>query len=284
MTALAAPRTYSPGWWRTAWAVALGVVLAGIVSTILQTTLASTVGWPDPTSMTAVPGLGWPWRIDGPWSLAADLGPALLFGAIFAWGAQMVLGAREGITALRPSIALTAAALVLLTRGMSEFVAFNLPVMVALVIVVRLRAGCPRRSAQWTWKRIAAALLAYGALGATTVSYGRLNALSADDAEITKAHVTIPVRGIGNDIVNLTSVRVPDAPAGVTVGVWNPSRTSVSLVDGASILPGEVVRIALGVPPRCSPGTVDRLDVRMKVGDRELHQTVRLDKPVELCA
>jgi hypothetical protein len=32
------------------------------------------------------------------------------------------------------------------------------------------------------------------------------------------------------------------------------------------------------------PGTVDRLDVRMQVGDRELHQSVRLDSPVELCA
>jgi hypothetical protein len=151
----------------------------------------------------------------------------------------MVLGAREGVTALRPSIALTAAALVLLTRGMSEFVAFNLPVTFALVIVVRLGAGRPLRSTQWTWKRSAAALLACGALGATTVSYGRLHALSADAAEISKAHVTIPVRGIGDEIVNLISVRVPDAPAGV---------------------------------------------MHMKVGDRELHQTVRLDRPVELCA
>jgi hypothetical protein len=284
MTALAAPRTYAPGWWRTAWAVALGVVLGGIASTILQTTLAGAVGWPDPTWTTAAPGVGWPWRVDGPWSLAADLGPALVFGAIVAWGAQMVLGAREGVTALRPSIALPAAALVLLTRGRSEFVAVDLPVMVALVIVVRLRAGRPRRSAQWTWTRIAAALLACGALGVATVSYGRLHALSADDAEIGKAHVTIPVRGVGNDIVNLASVRVPNAPAGVTVGVWNPSGTSVSPVDGASVHPREVVRIALGVPPRCSPGTVDRLDVHMKVGDRELHQTVRLDGPVELCA
>jgi hypothetical protein len=152
------------------------------------------------------------------------------------------------------------------------------------MIVVRLRTGRPRRSAQWSWKHIAAALLACGALVATTVSYGRLNALSADAAEISMAHVTIPVRGIGNDIVNLTSVRVPGATAGVTVGVWNPSRTSVLLVYGASIHPGEVVRIALGVPPRCSPATVDRLGIHMKFGDRELHQTVHLDSPVELCA
>jgi hypothetical protein len=138
MTAIASLRTPSPGWWRTTWAVALGVVLAGIALTILQTALASTVGWPDPTSSTAMPGAGWPWRIDGPWSLAADLGPALLFGAIFAQGAQVVLGAGEGFSALRPSIVLAAAALVLFTRERSEFVAFNLPVMVALVIVVRV--------------------------------------------------------------------------------------------------------------------------------------------------
>jgi hypothetical protein len=58
----------------------------------------------------------------------------------------MVLGAREGVTALRPSIALTAAALVLLTRGGSEL----LPVMVALAIVVRLRAGRSRCAASAT--------------------------------------------------------------------------------------------------------------------------------------
>lgn len=283
MTALAAPRLYLPGWGRSFCAVVLGMLFAGITTSILQTGLADALEWPDVWTPGGL-GVGWPWRVDGAWSLAADLGPALFFGAVFAWGAQIILGAQEGVTALRPSIVLTAAALVLLTRGASELVALNLPVMVALIIVVRLRAGRPRSSVRWTWKLAAMALVACCALAVATVSYGRMNALSAESADVSDSHVTIPLRGIGSDIVNLISVRVPDAPDGVTVGVWNPGGTSVSLVRGASIHPGEAVRIALGVPARCAPGTVDRLDVRMMVGDRELRQTVRLDEPVELCA
>lgn len=83
-------------------------------------------------------------------------------------------------------------------------------------------------------------------------------------------HVTIPVRGI-------------DASAGVTVGVWNIPRTEVTWLDGVSIHSSEAIPIALQLPQRCTPGTVDRLDVRVHVGDRELRQTVRLDARLELC-
>jgi hypothetical protein len=117
--------------------------------------------------------------------------------------------------------------------------------------------------------------------------YGRLHALAAESAEIADSQrlVTVPMRGIGNDIVNLISVRVPDAH-GVTVGIWNPSGTSINVVNGASVHPGEAVRIALQVPAGCvRTEPVDRLHVRVMVGDRELDQTVRLSSPVPVgCA
>ena len=60
MTALAAPRTLAPGWWRTLFATALGLFFAGVVTTILQARFAAAVGWPDPWDGVNPPGVGWP--------------------------------------------------------------------------------------------------------------------------------------------------------------------------------------------------------------------------------
>jgi hypothetical protein len=110
----------------------------------------------------------------------ADLGPALLFGVIFAWFADVVLASRAGVTARRASIVFTAAALTLLSRDTSQFVTFDLVGIAVLVLVTHRRAAHPHRSIGWTWKSAGALLGVCIALTATTVSYGRLHALAAE--------------------------------------------------------------------------------------------------------
>ena len=272
------------GWWRSVFAVLVGGFFSGLVVGILQLVLADAVGWPEFRS--AELGLGWPWRVDGLWSLAANVGPALVYGVLFTWGADIVLRIQPDVTAVRPSLVLVAASLTLFPLGAAgTLVAVNFVPPAILVVAIRTQAARPRRPIRWKVQSIGLVLAACLALTATTVSYGKFNALTAEPAEITASVITIPVRGIGNDIVNLRNVRVLDV-RGVTVGVWNPGRTDISAVNGASVLPAETVQIAVQVPSRCaSAQTFDRLEVRMDVGaDRELQQTVRLESPVTVCA
>ena len=197
MTALAAPIALRTGWLRALWAAAVGWVVAGLGALLLRSVLSETVRWPDPVGRA--PGVGWPWRIEGWWSVAADIGPALLAVA----------------------------------------------------------------------------------LATATVSYGRTNALSAEWGPVStstrgQAYLTIPLRGLGHDIVNLESVRVPGHPD-VVIRSWNWIGSGVGVVDGLSIFPGDARSLALRLPQGCSaPIRVDRLDVHMKVGDRAHHQVVRL--------
>jgi hypothetical protein len=286
VTAVIQPRTQAPGWWLTIWAVLCGSFVASALLFGLQLGFAETVEWPDVWSGSAA-GWGWPWPVDGLWSFAADLGPALLFGVVFASVADAALDSHAGLSALRAPVALAAAALTLVTREPSEFIVFNLVGIGVLVVVIRRQATRPRRSIAWTWKSAGVVLGACVALAATTVSYGRQHALTAQPVEIAQSQrlVTVPVRGIGNKIVNLVSVQVR-AARGVHVGVWNPAGTSISPVHGVSVHPGEAIRIALQAPANCAPTvSLDRLHVRMMVGDRALEQTLRLSSPVPIgCA
>lgn len=275
MTAIAAPLTLRPGWWRTIWAVLLGWVAASLAMSMVQHTVAGQVEWPDPLSPRPF-AFGWPWPLEGPWSLAADLGPALLYGGVFAWVAVGALGERGR----RVPLALAAAALVLFVRG-GAFIQVDLLSTVVLVVVLRRETPHTRRPVRWTPLAIALTVLAVPALATATVSYGRLNALSATSAMVTtskkgREYLTVSLRALGNDIVNVASIDVPGQPD-VVVRAWSPAGSTVHSVEGASIHPGESVDFALRMPNRCAgPSKADRLDVRMKVGDRDHHQVVRI--------
>jgi hypothetical protein len=279
-----------PGWWRTLFAVLCGGFVAALMTFILQSELAGTLGWPE-ARYEGIPGWGWPWRVDGPWSLAADIGPALVFGATFAWCTESVMRGSRGIPSRRAVFALTAAAFALTTRATSGDAAVVVgPVLTAaLVVIARSEAARPRRPIPWSWKPVALSVPACVALAVATVSYGRLHALAAEPATTTTAsgrvQATVPLRGIGHGIVNLVSVRVPNAPD-VRVGVWNLPGTHVGPVDGVSIHTGEAIRLALRAPSRCArTRTIDRLEVRMHVARRQLDQVIRLPEPVPVaCA
>ncbi|MDA0179249.1 hypothetical protein OJ997_02985 [Solirubrobacter phytolaccae] len=278
MTAIAAPTTLRPGWLRAFWVTLWGLLAAGVAVTLLRFALTDVVQWPDP--LGRAPGVGWPWRIEGPWSLAADIGPALLFGCAFAWPALSVVSADTTISPRRAPTVVVATGLALVVWH-DAYIQLNLLAIVPLTLVVRHEATRPRRPLRRRPLTIGLVAVAAVALATATVSYGRVNALSAEWGPVSTSnrgheYLTIPLRGLGPEIVNLESVRVPGRPE-VVIRAWNWIGNGVGGIDGLSIFAGETRTLALRMPQGCSaPIRVDRLDVHMKVGDREHHQVVRL--------
>jgi len=82
MTALAAPWTAGPSLGRTVWAVVWGCVLGAVALGGLLFGLML-VGVPV-LSESGATGWGTPWRVEGLWSFAANLGPLAVFGVVFA--------------------------------------------------------------------------------------------------------------------------------------------------------------------------------------------------------
>ncbi len=277
MTAIPAPIVLRPGWARTIWAAIWGCLLAGLGMTLVRAWVSGVVEWPDPANRA--PGVGWPWRIEGPWSLAADLGPALLFGALFAWPAMSMVSGHDGIAARRGPTLLAAAALALVS-WQDAYVSLPLA-LVPLVFLLRHESTRPRRRFRRAPLTIGLAAMIVAALTTATVSYGRVNALSAESGAVGTSnrgheYLEIPLRGLGNDIVNVRSVSVPGRPD-VVIRAWDWIGHGVHPVDGLSIHPGETGRLALRMPQTCTgPIRIDRLDVRMDVGDRPHRQLVRL--------
>lgn len=281
VTAIPAPIALRSGWWRALWATVLSWIVAGLGTAMVGSVLSAAVAWPDPLDRPV--GVGWPWRIEGPWSLAADLGPALLFGVLFAWSAISLVYAGNGITPRRLPTALVAAGFVLLSWG--GFLQLNVLAIVALAFLLRRESVHPRLRFRRTPLTIGVAAALVAALAAATVSYGRVNALSADWGPVSTSnrghhYRTVALRGVGSEIVNLESVSVPEHPE-VVVRAWSWIGSGVSDIDGLSVVPGESPSLALRLPQDCTaPIRIDRLDVRMKVGDRAHHQVVRVDAEI----
>jgi len=278
MTAIPAPVAFPTGWVRALWAALWGWVVAGLGTLLVRSLLDGVAVWPDPVNRA--PGVGWPWRFEGPWSLAADLGPALLFGCMFAWPAVSSVGARNGSTPRRLPTVLVASLLALLLWS-DGYVQLSPLAIVPLAVLLRHESTRPRRGVRRTPLTIGLAVVAAVALATATVTYGRTNALSAEWGPVSTSnrgheYLTIPLRGLGPDVVNLESVSVPGHPD-VVVRAWNWIGTGVGTVDGLSIHAGDTRTLALRMPQDCSgPIRVDRLDIDMNVRDRAHHQIVRL--------
>jgi len=240
------------GWLRSFFAVFVAGSIVGTGASVA----AESFGWRAAVTAESMTW-GWPYPVDGLWSLTANLTPALVYGLLFAWFASIV----AGLGALRAPVVLTSAVLALVGRGVPAEVMLllGLPSTIALVVVT---------------------------LVAGTVSYDRLHALMAGPAQtITdddgRVYVTVPLDAVGDRNVNVWSVRVPDLP-NARVGVLNLLGEPDPSVEGVGIHADEPVTFTLSAV-RCQGAlSVDRLDVDMTVDGRKLHQVVGLDSDVEV--
>jgi hypothetical protein len=170
-----------PGWWQTLLAVVAGSIIAGAGWLVVIFALS----WVHllPVTSRELPGAGWPWRIDGAWAFAADLGPMLGVGFAFAAATGMYLDARTGVRSRRWPLAIVAAAV-----GWFAGVRHGLVVvsgsaaLVAVVIAAHHWSTAARRAAAaWPRPMAVAVALAVLGLGLASVSYSALHPLVGFD-------------------------------------------------------------------------------------------------------
>ena len=275
-------------WMQTVGAVIGGSLLAGALTLLWLFPLAALQLFPIIITDDAT-GNGWPWRIDGPWSVAADLGPLLLCGAAFAYGFEMLRFRSAGAPqARRPSVvlALVAAALGWVTVasppnagliGINGLLAF-----LVLLVVARETAAREPSKLRLTRRGVALVVAAGVCLTAASLSYGIMHPLTvAIDPSVgvldgrDVMHMT--VRNDGRLDARIQSIEVPGLPV-TRVGRDDERMTPVAgtRIDGHGDLS---VQVAIA---QCGMSTVDRVHVRLAVAGRELRQVVRLDPPVRL--
>ncbi len=292
MTALAprGPRTARPTWGQSFWAVVGGSLFAWCASLLVFLPL-DLIGVPIQFT-DGTTGLGWPYRIEGPWSLAADVGPLLLAGYVFAFGVGSFLQRHTDIAAPLTPLAVAAAALGWVMIGNVSHSGLlevsGLAAFIALVVVAREASV---REGRWRWTRPWALLTLIAALGLTaaTLSYGFLHPLSAGTAELSslkdgRANVTVYLHNDGRADVRLVDVTLPDVNAVAKVyrdGEYAPGDLdSLSVPIDGLVLKRDVSSssgpIELTLPARCpSSRSLDRVVVRLRVHGRTLDQVVR---------
>lgn len=290
MTAIAthAPRAQRPTWGQAFWAV-IGGTLFGWVVTLVLLLLLWAIGLPTPFLDEGTSGRGWPWRVDGLWSLAADVGPLLVAGYGLSFGTHAFLRRHTDVAAPFTPLAVTAAAVGWVTIGpvseASVLGVSGLAAFIALVVVARESAI---REGRWRWTRAWAVLTlvaGFGLAGAS-LSYGYLHPLTAgtDGAgEAERGRVTVPVflRNEGRADVRVLGVTVPRIEVDArryTDRTYAPGDYDSVMVPVAGLVLGgnRSDHIDLRVPCVGASRTIDRVDVRMRVRGRELNQTVRL--------
>jgi hypothetical protein len=242
-------------------------------------------------------GRGWPWRIEGPWSFAADVGPLLFCGGAFAFGAAAFIGRHTGIECRRAPIAVAAATMGWVSLGgvsqaglltSNGFLAF-----IVIVVVVREASVHERTPMRWTRSRAAAAIGAVLVLALTSVSYGLLHPLTAGTAELgtaTKRGTVLSayLHNDGGAEVTLVSVALPGI-ALQRARTFDESVSSSAKIDdqmrpvaGATIAGKGSRETELQLPARCAAAVIDRVNVRLRVHGQTLDQVVRLAPPVSV--
>jgi hypothetical protein len=285
-------------WGQAFWAV-VGATLFAFCATLLVLVPLWLVGLAIPSS-EGVPGRGWPWRIDGPWSLLADVGPLLLSGLLFACAAEWFTRPRGGVPTRRAPIALTAATLGWVALGgVSNAGLVGVgggATFVALVVVTREMSGRARTPLRWTRARVVAAVAVTAALAGATISYGLLHPLSLSSAEVwsTKGGVTRVITHLHNEgraEVTVLSMTVPGVRTRALTDPVDPTLSSYAFESSPDDPDGGMVPIAgrrflhersrsveLVVPIAECPTTriIDRVHVRLRVHGRTVDQVVRL--------
>jgi hypothetical protein len=286
-------RPSRPTWWQTVCAVIGGSIVGfGAAFVALLPFFWLPIQFTD--GMT---GRGWPWRIEGPWSLASDVGPLLFCGAAFAFGAAALIDGHTGIECRRAPIALAAAALGWVSLGgvsqaglltINGFLAF-----VVIVVIVREASVHERTPLRWTRTRAVAAVGVVLILALMSVSYGLLHPLTAGTAELgTPVKRGTVLRAYlhndGGADVTLMSVALPGI-ALQRARTFDESVPSSSTLDdqmrpvaGATIAGKGWRDIELVLPGRCVAAVIDRVNVRLRVHGHALDQVVRLAPPVSV--
>jgi hypothetical protein len=285
---------------RLRWGQAIGAVLGGWLFAWVFALL-----WVMPLSMLrlmplmppdGVSGNGWPWRIDGVWSLAADAGPLLVAGLSVAFGIVIFTSKWTGVSPRRLPFVLVAATLGWLPLGAGESGLLRVGGAVAFFAMVWLtrnysgRKGTPLR---WTRARALATIAGVLALAATSFSFGLTHPLEtryvgqasyahgATTFHLELANIGLAdVRVLGIDVPArrlteaLTENGLREAPT--TEGLFKP-------LAGSTIASGKdrmaIVSIASSA---CVIGTVDRVGVRLRVAGQTVRQVVHLPRPTNL--
>jgi len=288
------------GWWR-----ALGALLAGsIVAALGVFAILVVAGRLHllPTDLENA-GHGWPWRVDGAWSLLADLGPTLAVALLAAAGIALYVGFRVERPVARWPLALCAVLVgwMPVTQGsrpgllgVSGGAAF-----LAMWWATHRVAEMPRPAppvARRTAAVLATALAL--ALGAVSVSYAALHPVTGRpwDGSVTlvagrsdRVPVELENRGplaarvLGISLVDAPFLRIArlerDGPrtSGPTMdSLFSPLGTP-RLAAGADT----TVALTLAGPSGCS-ATLRALDVRLAVAGTERTQRVALADPLRV--
>jgi hypothetical protein len=218
---------------------------------------------------------GWPWSADGLWSVAADFGPLLLSGAIFAYGTEAITRSWTGVRGRRLPLALFAALAgwIPLSDGPHGLLEVSgWPAFIAMVIATRLISVRERRS--WTRAKVAATAVAAVALACASLSYGFLHPLRAGDGGAVPAGPGVYLTNDGPSTARILDVSVPGQRV-TRLLTDAPSGTVAASVDGLvrpfgtpTLAPGDnrVVYLA----GACGP--IDRVVVRLRVSGRTVTQ------------
>jgi hypothetical protein len=287
-------------WLRAVWAVIGGSIFA-FVATFLSLMLPLyLVGLPIPI-VEGTNGRGWPWRIEGPWSLVADIGPLLFSGAAFAYGAEGFTNKRTGMVTRRAPIAFTAAVLGWVTVGNVSDAGLlgvsGLAAFVAMVVVTREMSAQPNRPWRWTPVKARFAVVVVLALILATLSYGFLHPLSADQTELEslrdgRARISVFLGNEGRADVTFLSVSVPGVTTRALIDPsdsyeYDPKDPDLGMVplEGKTFVGNESHRVDLVVSAGCPSSRVDRVLIRLRVLGRTVDQVVRLGPTVPVgCA
>jgi hypothetical protein len=256
-----------PSWLRVIGAVIGGTLFAWASLFVILLPFAE-LGFV-PVTVDGTSGQGWPWRIDDAWSLAADIGPLLVFGAVFAAGVEAFTGGWTGVRGRRLPIAVVAAAVgwipvngeregLLAVSGLAGFL--------AVLWVARQYSVVERRRIRWTRPRVALIAAGVLALAAVSLSYGTLHPLTAGGPDrIAPGEFGFWLRNEGRGPVRVRSIEIAD-----------PRVTRARLAPGGATIPRDDSRL-VHLTGRCAP--LDRVVVRLHVAGHDVTQTVHLEQP-----
>jgi hypothetical protein len=297
-----AAREPPPLGWMKALLALLGGSFLAVIPVLALLLVGGAVGLlPDMSPRES--GVGWPWRIEGAWSLLADLGPLLFVATLVAGGVGFYVANRVGEPTARWPIALCAtlvgwipiahdgnAGLVGASGGLAFF---------AMWFVTHRSARMPRRRLPGDG-RLQLALCAVLAIGltATTLSYGALHPLHASASvgpylplrDGRTERVALYVHNEGALPVRVLALSIP-AVRDLRVGsIERPGRHSADPSAHSAGQPtvaagdGRTLWVTLGAPPNCAGlrETFDAIDVRIAVAGLTRVQRVRLDEAVRV--
>lgn len=300
----AAEEPERPGWWATIWIV-LGATLVawgGVAALVIPLSALHLV--PFNPSGGDLPGTGWPWRIDGPWALAADLGPTLLAGFLFAMAAGHLLQLRTGVAPRRWPLALLAAGVgwIPVVGDRPGLIGASGGLAFAVMVVATRSVALRPRPAPALSRAVLAALAAAAVLvaAATSFSYGALHPLTARNSDAVndtlregRGDLLFTIANEGPRPARILGVRPADSPGLRVTRLRTDSERDVAPtlaglykpLGQPTLGPGEDdLAVYMTVSSRCPSGgamtwRIEALRVRLRVAGSERTQRVALASP-----